>query len=156
MRLCYGCFGCCADAYAAGSEGLSVGQSYTWQLQEDHVFGTSADEEISEKIGSSVNSNSGGGGGSSSSNNSGGSSSISGSLKKRFSLFSSDAGAGKDTAGQGDGFGREGGAELGGSSSEQWFDIAMNFCSEMDLPVRDDVDEDIVREAKSMMKEEGR
>jgi hypothetical protein len=32
----------------------------------------------------------------------------------------------------------------------------MNFCSEMDLPVRDDVDEDIVREAKSMMKEEGR
>ena len=149
LRLCCGCCSRCADAYAAGSEGLSVGQSYTWLLQEDHVFGTSADEEISEKIGSSVNSNSGGGGGSSSS-------SISGSLKKRFSLFSSDAGAGKDTAGQGDGFGREGGAALGGSSSEQWFDIAMNFCSEMDLPVRDDMDEDIVREAKSMMKEEGR
>ena len=99
LRLCCGCFGCCADAYAAGSEGLSVGQSYTWLLQEDHVFGTSADEEISEKIGSSVNSNSGGGGGSSSNNNSGGSSSISGSLKKRFSLFNIDAGAGKEAAG---------------------------------------------------------
>ena len=32
----------------------------------------------------------------------------------------------------------------------------MSFCSEMDLPMRDDVDAEIVSEAKKMMKEEGR
>jgi hypothetical protein len=107
---------------------LSVGQSYTWLVQDDHVFGMAADEGFSEKSGSG---------------------SISGSLKKRFSIFSNDASVGKDAGVQGDGGGGEGGGE-------RWFDIAMNFCSEMDLPVREDIDDDIVREAKSMLKEEGR
>lgn len=137
---CCGCRGCCAHAYSAGSKGLSVGQSYTWLVQDEDVFGTEVDEGFSEKSGSSVRSDNGGGG-------------VSGSLKKRFSIFSNDASARNDAATQEDGVGREG---SGGSSSERWFDIAMNFCSEMDLPVREDIDDDIVKEAKSMMKEEGR
>jgi hypothetical protein len=43
-----------------------------------------------------------------------------------------------------------------GGAQEEWFDIGISFCSEMDLPMRDDVDAEIVSEAQRMLKEEGR
>ncbi len=122
-------------------------------LAGDAVFGIRPD--------SSSSSSSGGGGGSSSS-------SSSSSLKKRFSFFNKDAVSGKDDFaehhqeasrdaaeatddGQGDIKGRG-----GGSGGTEWFDIGMSFCSEMDLPMRDDVDAEIVSEAQKILREEGR
>ena len=86
-----------------------------------------------------------------------------GTWKKRFSVFRKDANEENDEEGgeatlllgqeeESRGL-REGGET---STADAWFDIAMNFCSEMDLPVRDDVDEEIVKEAQNMMREEGR
>ena len=79
------------------------------------------------------------------------------SWKKRFSVFNSDVSDEVDAGGeeavllmaQDD-------VSKGQTHSDVWFDVAMNFCSEMDLPVREDVDEDIVKEAQHLMKEEGR
>ena len=95
-------------------------------------------------------------------------SSGSSSLKQRFSFFNKDAVSGKDdfaehhqeasrdaTEATDDGLGDITGRG-GGSGGTEWFDIGMSFCSEMDLPMRDDVDAEIVSEAKKMMKEEGR
>ena len=93
--------------------------------------------------------------------------SSSGSWKKRFSLFSDShnpSGASDDAAcrelllGQADGAAEQGAERVGSSSSSSsvWFDIGMSFCSEMDLPMRDDVDAEIAEEAKRLMKEEGR
>ena len=92
----------------------------------------------------------------------GSSSSSSSSWKKRFSIFSKDSSAEKEVSGDSnpkDGWKEAAAAEDSseiGDGSDSWFDIGMNFCSEMELPARDDVDEDIAREAKRMMKEEGR
>ena len=43
-----------------------------------------------------------------------------------------------------------------GGKQEEWFDIGVSFCSEMDLPQRDDVDPDVASEAQRILKEEGR
>ncbi len=103
----------------------------------------------------------GGGGGSSSS-------SSSSSLKKRFSFFNKDAVSGKDDFAEHHQEASRDAAEAtddvpgdiacgrGGRGGTEWFDIGMSFCSEMDLPMRDDVDAEIVSEAQKMMREEGR
>ncbi len=84
------------------------------------------------------------------------------SWKKRFSVFNSDVSDEVDAGGEeavllmAQDDVSQVDSRAGQTHSDVWFDVAMNFCSEMDLPVREDVDEDIVKEAQHLMKEEGR
>jgi hypothetical protein len=138
-----------------GSNSLGSGHSFTWVLAGDAVFGIRPDSSGSSSGGGSSGGGSSGGGSSSS-------------LKKRFSFFNKDAVSGKDDFAEhhqeasrdaaeatDDGLGNITGRG-GGRGGTEWFDIGMSFCSEMDLPMRDDIDAEIVSEAQKMMREEGR
>ncbi len=126
---------CFRDA-TAGSSSLGSGKCFTWVLAGDAVFGVRQDD-------------SGGGGRD---------------PHRRRSFFKRNDDVDNINDGEHDRLlshdkqeapssaGRQG----KGGAQEEWFDIGMSFCSEMELPMRDDVDAEIVSEAQRMLKEEGR